>query len=97
MCGFFGQFSWGDFAGNFSARCRRRPHRVRHDVHSAPASWVSYVARPGTLLRPLEVFAREVFDSSVFDPSVFAFIFFLLILLQRAPVFLFLWPLTCGK
>ena len=45
-----------------------------HDVHSARASWVLYVARSGTFLRPLTVLLARLLTLSPSTPALSHFV-----------------------
>ena len=69
-----------------------------HDVHSARASWVSYVARSGTFLRPLKVLLARFLALPPSTPALSHFVFVSIFL--HSARFLFSLPpfssLICG-
>ena len=66
------------------------PQSERRAVHSARASWVSYVARPDTFLRPLWVLRARSLTLSPSIPALSDFVFVSIFL--HGFRFPFLWP-----
>ena len=88
------------FPRNVMVLHRRRPRRVGHDVHSTRASWVSYVARSGALLRPLGVLLARSLILPPWTPALSHFFVFVSIFLHSARFLFFsgLFPsLFCGR
>ena len=77
----------------------RRVSSVLGYVHSARANWVSYVARPGTLLRPLRVLLARSLTLPPSTPALSQFVFVSIFLhSSRFPFSLAPFPsLVCGS